>query len=136
MRTILASMLCALATAASAASPMQPGLWELSMTQDGSGPAPLIARECIAQSDIDSETKTLPRPDGACKLSNIQRTAIGTTYEIHCANDAVTTQGRAQLTFAGDRYQGKVDLTSTAKDGRSSATTLRIDARRVGDCTK
>jgi len=117
---------------------MQPGLWELSLTFDVNGRAQTIpaVRECISQTDIDSGTRTLPRPDGNCSLSNVERTSERATYELACTNDTLTTQGKAEIRFGGDRYDGKVDLTVTEKSGRSAPLIMTIAAKRVGDCSK
>lgn len=131
-----AALLCC--APASWAVPMQPGLWELVMTVDVDGKPQTVpaARECIAQADVDHATKTLPRPAGACELTNVQRSAERATYDLVCQQDLVTTQGRAAIVFAGDRYQGKVDLVISGKSGGGVPVAMTIDATRVGDCTK
>ena len=145
MRLIHALRLSSLLTAillpaafAFAASGMQPGLWELTVTVDIDGKPQTVptSRECVSQSDIDHATKTLPRPDGSCKLSNVLRSPERATYRIACAQGALTTQGQAEIVFAGDRYDGKVDLNVTEKSGRGMPLAMMIAAKRVGECTK
>ena len=121
-----------------AAGGMQPGLWELSLTVDINGRAETIpaARECISQTDIESGNRTLPRPDGNCTLSNVERSSERATYELACTKDALATQGKADIRFGGDRYDGKVDLTVTEKSGASAPFVMTIAAKRIGDCTK
>ena len=94
------------------------------------------ARECISQADIDSGNRTLPRPDGACSLSHVDRSPERATYEVACTQDTFTTQGRAEIRFAGVRYDGTVDLTVTEKNGDSMPVTMTIAASRVADCSK
>jgi hypothetical protein len=127
-----------LPTPALAAGAMQPGLWELSLTFDVSGNAQTVpaARECISQTDIDSGDRTLPRPDGTCSLSNVERSSGRATYELACTNDTLATKGKADIRFNGDRYDGKVDLTVTEKSGKSAPLIMTIAAKRIGDCSK
>jgi Protein of unknown function (DUF3617) len=135
-RLALAALL-ALPLAPVFAAPMQPGLWELSMTVDGDGEprsAPM-ARECITQKDIDDGTKTLPRPGGACKLTNVQRTADRATYDLACTQDALQMRGRADVKFAAEAYDGKVDLVVAGREA-SMHVAMTLNARRVGECAK
>jgi hypothetical protein len=121
-----------------AAGGMQPGLWELSLTVDINGRAESIpaVRECISQTDIESGNRTLPRPDGNCTLSNVERSSDRATYELACTKDTLATKGKADIRFGGDRYDGKVDLTVTEKGGASVPFVMTIAAKRIGDCTK
>lgn len=94
------------------------------------------SRECVSQSDVDDATKTLPRPDGDCKLSNVLRSPDRASYRIACMQGELTTQGMAEIVFAGDRYEGKVDLTVAEKSGRGMPLAMIIAAKRIGDCSK
>jgi hypothetical protein len=127
-----------LPTPAMAAGGMQPGLWELLLTIDANGRGETVpaARECISQTDIDSGDRTLPRPDGTCSLSNVERSSGRATYELACTNDTLATKGKADIRFNGDRYDGKVDLTVTEKSGKSAPLIMTIAAKRIGDCSK
>ncbi len=124
--------------AATAAAGMQPGLWELAITVDIAGRAQTIptGQACITQSDIDDATRTLPRPEGSCTLSNVQRTAERATYDLTCNQNAITTHGKAQVDFAGDRYDGKVDMMMTGKGAKPLHSLMTLAAVRVGDCSK
>jgi hypothetical protein len=134
---ILAAALL-LPAAALAAGGMQPGLWELLLTIDANGRGQTIpaARECISQTDIDSGDRTLPRPDGSCSLSNIDRSSERATYDLACTNETLATKGKADIRFGGDRYDGKVDLTVTEKSGKTAPFIMTIAAKRIGDCSK
>jgi len=133
----LAAM-CAFVSSAALSAPMNPGQWELGMTVVGEGVRkhqPSVT-ECISQQDIDDETRTLPRPEGACTLSKVKRTADSASYDLACINGAVQAQGRAEIRFAGDSYDGSVIMSVSDKGAPAQLTALRITARRVGDCTK
>lgn len=120
----------------SCAAAMQPGLWELTITVNVEGKPQSVpaARQCLAQADIDHATKTLPRPDGVCELSNVERTPKRATYDLACQQDSVTTLGRAEIVFAENRYDGKVDLVISGKSGGGIPVAMTINAARVGDC--
>jgi len=117
---------------------MEPGLWELSMSANVSGKVETApaTRECVTQADIDDGTRVLPRPDGSCKLANVQRSPERATYEITCTQPAMTTNGRIEISFAGDRYEGKASMNVTEAGAKEVPLLMTITARRVGDCTK
>lgn len=118
------------------AAPMQPGMWELVIvvTADGKTESVPAGRGCITPKDIADPTKTLPRPGGQCTLANVQRTADQATYDIVCKDKQVTTRGRAEIVIAGDRYDGKVTLQLTGRDGKMLPVDMAMNAKRVGDC--
>ncbi len=58
------------------------------------------------------------------------------TYDLVCQQDTVTTQGRADIAFAGDRYRGQVDLMITGKSGGGVPVTMIINGTRVSDCAR
>jgi hypothetical protein len=124
--------------AAPALAAMQPGLWELTMTVtvDGKPQTVPAARECISQKDIDDGERTLPRPDGQCKLSNVKRTPDRATYDLACTKDALTTRGRAEIVFAAESYEGRVNVTVLDKNNLGVPIAMALNARRVGSCEK
>jgi hypothetical protein len=123
--------------ASAVAAPMQPGMWELTMvvTADGQTETVPAGRGCISPKDIADPTKTLPRPNGQCTLSNVQRSDDRATYEIACRDKQVATRGRAEIVLSGDRYDGKVALMMTGREGSGVLVDMAISAKRVGDCT-
>lgn len=119
------------------AAPMQPGQWEMAMTVtlDGKSETVPAGRACVTQKDIDDPSKTLPRPAGECSLTNIQRNGDRATYELSCQDKQVRTRGRADITFSGDRYDGKVEVMILGKNDTGVPLSMAISAKRVGDCT-
>ena len=117
---------------------MQPGMWELTMTVtvDGKPQTVPTARECISQKDIDDGEKTLPRPDGKCTLSNVKRTPERATYDLACVKDALTTRGRAEIVFAAESYEGKVNVTVMDRNNLGVPIAMALSAKRVGNCEK
>lgn len=122
-----------------ATNPMQPGLWELTLTTtlDGLTQKMPVARACVTQKDIDDPIRTLPRPDGTCTLANVQRRLGGdTTYDLECRSEGRVMQGRAQIAYAGQRYDGTATLDVTEKGVRANPLAVGISARRLGECPK
>jgi hypothetical protein len=118
MRPHLALLLAALPLATFAAPVMKPGEWTLVMTVFGDG------------------TRKPPRPDGACTLSNVQRTDDAASYDLACLNGAIQAQGRATLHYQPEKYEGSVMMSMTEHGAPARMTALRIYARRTGECTK
>jgi len=85
--------------ASAAPSPMQPGLWEMRVTSTvARKTAPTeVTRECLTQQDLDDVTKTLPRPDAKCSISNIETQGNRTTYDMACTRDVYSNRGRMEL---------------------------------------
>lgn len=123
---------------APALAAMQPGLWELTMTVtvDGKPQTAPAGRECVSQKDIDDGEKTLPRPDGQCRLSNVRRTPDRATYDLACTKDGLTTRGRAEIVFAAESYEGKVNVTVLDRNNLGVPIAMALHAKRVGSCDK
>ena len=121
-----------------AASPMQPGLWELRVatTIDKKEQPKMTSRECLSQSDLDHETKTLPRPEGDCTLSNIMTIGDRTTYDTACKLDTLTVRGRTELFRHSDSYDGLSDMKFGGVLPAEVPVTVVVNAKRIGDCPK
>jgi hypothetical protein len=124
-------------TAGCSTNPMQPGLWEMRLTTrlDGLEQKVPVARECVTQKDIDDPQRTLPRPGGACKVANVDRRFGGkATYDIECRQDGRVMQGRAEIAFGAQAYEGRATLEVTEKGEKAPPLSIAVAARRVGAC--
>ncbi len=137
-RAVVLFALAGVPLAAGAASPMRPGLWEQSVsTVVGGERVPASSsKECISQGDIDQDTKTLPRPDGDCKLSNIVTQGNRTSYDMACRLDNLASRGRMDLVLAADSYDGTTEMSFTGAGKAEVSMTVVINGRRIGDCQK
>ena len=124
--------------AAFAASPMQPGLWELRVTTTvGRQTQPVAtATQCLSQADIDHPTKTLPRPDADCTLSNIESRDNRTTYDLSCKRDEFVNRGRMELVTGSTNYDGLANMKVSASGSKDTPMTVIVNAKRIGDCSK
>ena len=122
--------------AAFAASPMQPGQWDSTVSVARAGRVPLISNDsdCVTQKDIDDGSKSLPKPGDNCTLSNVATADGRTTYDFACRDDDVVRTGHADFVIEATRYEGKLDVTSKKGTGPESAVTMVWTARRMGAC--
>jgi hypothetical protein len=122
--------------AAFAASPMQPGQWDSTVSVARTGRVPLISNDsdCVTQKDIDDGSKSLPKPGDNCTLSNVATAEGRTTYDFACRDDDVVRTGHADFVIEATRYEGKLDVTSKRGTGPESAVTMVWTARRTGAC--
>ncbi len=137
-RSAVVAVVAALALPPSAfgASPMQPGMWESTVTiaREGRVPVESTDRDCITQKEIDDGTKSVPHPGGDCRLSNVVADSAATSYTFVCTSGNETLSGTAQFKIEPTRYDGKI--TATTKTGSSPAAPLTMTwtAQRVGEC--
>jgi Protein of unknown function (DUF3617) len=136
MRVATALLAALLPTVVQAASPMQPGLWESTVSVSRAGRVPLVTtdRDCVTQREIDDGTKSLPRPGGDCQLANIATDGGKTTYDFACRDGAATLQGKAEFAMEATRYDGKLDAVARRGTNPDVPTTMTWAAKRVGDC--
>ena len=125
-------------SAASAALPMQPGLWELRVTTTLAKQAAPgeTSRECLSQQDIDHPTRTLPKPAADCSISNVETRGNRVTYDLACKKDEVVSRGRMDLVVSGTSYDGMADMKLNAPGKVETPMTAMLNARRIGDCPK
>jgi hypothetical protein len=124
--------------AASAASPMLPGLWELRVTTTvarQAAPAETI-RECLTQRDIDHPTRTLPKPAADCSLTNIESSGNRITYDMACTQAQYVNRGRMELVLGSASYDGMADMKISAPGKKDTPMTVMVNAKRIGDCQK
>lgn len=119
-----------------AASPMQPGLWESTVTIARAGQVPVEAtdRDCVTQKEIDDGTKSLPRPGNNCSLANVATNDAATRYDFACTERDRTLSGSAEFRIEPTRYDGKLSLLTRTGTGPAVASTMIWSARRVGEC--
>jgi hypothetical protein len=119
-----------------AASPMQPGQWDSTITVARPGRVPLISNDsdCVTQKDIDDGSKSLPRPGDNCELANVATAEGKTTYDFACRDGDVVRTGRAEFVIEATRYEGKLEVTSRKAGGPDIAVTMMWTSRRMGAC--
>ena len=136
MRLTVALTACA-AGAALAASPMQPGQWNSTVSIARTGQVPLVSTDsdCVSQKNIDDGSKSLPKPGDNCELANIATTEGRTTYDFACRDGDMVRTGRAEFIIEATRYEGKLELVSRKGTGPETTTAMTWSALRVGACS-
>ena len=136
MRVAWIAVMALAPVAALGASPMQPGLWESTVSVSRAGRVPLVStdRDCVTQQEIDDGTKSLPKPGNDCTLANVATTGDKTTYDFACRDGPATLQGRAEFTIEATQYVGKLDAVTRRGTSPEVATTMTWVSKRVGEC--
>ena len=138
MRRAIVLAAALIAAAAFAASPMQPGQWESTVSVARAGRVPLLSTDsdCVTQKEIDDGSKSLPKPGDNCQLANVATADGKTTYDFACRDEDVVRTGHAEFVIEATRYEGKLDVTSRKGDGPGTTTAMMWTAHRTGECKK
>jgi len=126
---------------------LRPGLYEFTNTADVQLPPevaakmppqalaamqkPHVSQHCIRQSDLDHVSQQLAAGRGqgpqSCKLTDRSITGNTVKFTSQCEHHT----GHFEGSFASDSFQGT--MVSTTDKGQT--VTVKIAARRVGDCS-
>jgi len=82
-------------------------------------------------------TNVLVQPNGAqnadsnaCKVSDYKATGNKVSWKMACTGQQALT-GEGELTFGADTYTGTLKMVMP-----QGAMTMKLDGKRLGDCTK
>ncbi len=126
---------------------LRPGLYEFTNTSDLQLPPdvaakmppqylemmkkPQVSRRCISQPDLDHVSRQLAEGKGgesqSCHVTDRSISGSTVKFTSQCGRDTAHFEG----TFAPESFQGT--MVSTSDKGQT--VTVRIAARRVGDCS-
>jgi hypothetical protein len=117
-----------------AASPLQPGLWEVLVQTDLGAAAPPPSRTCLSQKDVDDNARTLPKPSANCSVVSPKTVGDKTSYDIVCpAPNAM--RGHAEIRTMPTAYDGVVLMTMKVEPSKPERQVkFSFAGRRVGDC--
>jgi Protein of unknown function (DUF3617) len=128
---------------------LRPGLYELTSTADMQLPPdvaakvppqalammqqPHVTRHCIAQTDLDHVSQQLAQGRNgndaqSCKVTDHSIVGNQVKFTTQCAHGG----GHFEGTFASDSFQGT--MVASGEQGRT--VTVKMTARRVGDCSR
>ena len=117
--------------------PMRPGRWEVNVQMEMPGlPAkipPTVTTQCVTEEQLKDPNSAVPTGPGgeqACKVSDYKVDGSKVTWKMTCSGQ-MPLSGDGELTFVGDTYTGVIN-------GKADQTTmtLRLNGKRLGDCTK
>lgn len=121
---------------------VRPGQWEISSVAKTTGFMPMDDMthsevQCLSESDIrDGSLMSIPLEEG-CALtgreSSRDRARVTWTCEMSQGEVKMTSEGRAEMQFNGDRSDGTMHMRMDTPMG-SMDINATITARRIGDC--
>lgn len=123
--------------AAQAELNMQPGMWETTITMHMPGmpmvPPPTTQRYCITQEDLVPQD---PQSAKDCQRldHNIEGNTV--TWNAECTHNGGVTVGSGKITYAGDTYQGSMEMEMRNGPGGGMKMTQTMVGHRIGDCPK
>lgn len=96
---------------AGAAPNVVPGLWETTVTvhvEGGSFPMPAIkSRKCINQNDLVPNSV---QSNMRCNMSEPEVDGNDVSWKVNCADERGEMTGEAKITYAGDHFEGNMDV--------------------------
>jgi hypothetical protein len=138
-------------TATDAQLTIRPGEYEYEMAMDfgkpggaEAGKAVLDAagfqnnkrRECITPEDVKEKDfmklMAAEMEDANCKLSDNKTVGNKLTFTMTCEEDGMRITSTSEMTFGTDSFSGVSKATD--QDGR--AFTMKVSAKRIGECKK
>ena len=142
MRTAAIPLLAAALTfgPAHAASPnMKEGLWEITTKMEmagkpGGAMPQQIVRHCVTKKDLDDPSRTTPKGDSRCKMTDYKLQGNTATWKMACEGKEGMT-GTGTITYSGESYSGNQTMTMKSS-GQPMNMKMDFSGRRVGDCPK
>jgi hypothetical protein len=121
-----------LAAVAEDPSPMQEGLWEISLQLEIPNmpfkPPATTMKHCYTKQEL-ADQGVVPQQEKDCKVTDVKRTASSVSWKTTCTGKNAGT-GEGQLTFSSPTaYEGSTKMTT----GGTTLTTV-YKGKRLGDC--
>jgi hypothetical protein len=121
-----------------AASQVQPGNWELTVTSQMQGMdkpiGPLSKTQCFTEADTRDPGRVLGT-GGSCQFSNRRESGDAYTFDVKCGG-ALPMSGTGRLRQGPDAFEGDLDLAvdSGAGGGANLGMRTKVSGRRLGPC--
>ena len=134
---LLATAALAALPYAAAAQPIEPGLWEVTVTMQAPGatqPQQHTTQRCYSKQELGDPQHVVPATGmGAqCKMLNSNQSGNRFTYTMQCDQPKLVSSG--EFSFAGTSYDGRLDTEISDPAIGTMRLAQQISARRVGDC--
>jgi len=114
---------------------VHPGQWEATIKTEMPGMPmaipPVTQRYCLRAEDLVPKTQD---PGQECQL--LEHTVDGdtVTWRVKCDSQGMKTSGTGKITYAGDTYKGRIDMTMQQGDAPAMSMIQTLEGRRVGEC--
>lgn len=131
-RTVITLLLAlAVPAAASAASPMRDGMWEIQSQVEMPGMPmkmpPTVVRHCYSADEVRDQKKVIAR-DKNCTVTDLKTSGNRVSWSMKCTGEQTGTM-TGETVFGSDSYTSVMHVKSA---GHSMTTNVK--ARRVGSC--
>jgi hypothetical protein len=114
----------------------KPGLWELKIARNGSGPPDVTMQQCTdATTDKDMNNTVSPMAKQLCSKQDVQKTARGWVADSVCSVGGGTTTSHSEVT--GDFNSAYTIVTSSHSDkgfANLHDLTTKIEGKWLGAC--
>jgi hypothetical protein len=119
-----------------AASQVQPGSWELTVTSQMQGMdkpiGPLSKTQCFTEADTRDPGRVLGT-GGSCQFSNRRESGDTYTFDVKCGG-ALPMSGTGRLRQSSSAFEGDLDLTVDSGGGSNLGMRTKVSGRRLGPC--
>ncbi len=130
------------ATAAAQTGPRRDGNWEVTMQMEmpgmPQGMPPTTVKQCVTPEQAKDPSLLMPQQPGRgspndCKVTDQKTTDTTVTWAMTCTGQTPMT-GTGEIVYSGDNYDGVITM-NTQMNGKPMAMTMKLKAKRLGDCT-
>ncbi len=122
---------------ASAAPPMNPGQWQVTIKTEMPGipvPIPPITQtHCLTEEDMVPQKG---EPGQNCKTVDYNVSGSKVTWRMICTGDPGETESRGEITYSGDTFKGSAKTTVDVPGQGQMTMTNQMNGKRIGSCTK
>ena len=127
---------------------IRPGLYEFTVDMSGGVPPEATKsvldeaglnkqkkRDCLTPDMVKGDVSQVfarEMEEANCKMSNVKTTGNKLTFTTTCEEDGMRLVGTNEMTFGPDSIAGVTRM----KDADGRVTTMKMNAKRVGECSK
>lgn len=118
-------------------SNLRPGQYEITLLMDMAMPnapkEPVKRLECLTADDLKDASRIMGGGQVEnCRITDVRTIGNKTSFNTSCIEEGEKTGGPTEITFGTDALSG----VSSMKDDKGRVVTMRMSARRVGECRK
>lgn len=122
------------------ATPMRPGLWEITVvveTVGSNSKRTIVSRACYAAADVADVARVLPRqrePGMKCENRDAKSQGANATWNVACTSPEGTLTGAADLSLTGTTYSGHADLERKKRGAKAEKVAEVLSAKWIEAC--
>lgn len=118
---------------------MKDGLWEITMKTEMPGMPknipPTVMKQCMTKKDnVPGQGDKTRNPN--CKMTENRVSGNTVTWVTVCKEKDGTMEGKGQMTYKGDTFDGTIVTTMKDKAGKAQQITSKMSGKRLGPCDK